>query len=79
MTISNREIGIIGGSEIGLLYGTYQTIEQSFGVRFYLHGDVISHNRKFREISIKNFPKKFQPSPSFDITGILPVSFLKFS
>ena len=37
---SGRAVIIAGGDPVGALYGAYRFIEH-FGVRFYLHGDVI--------------------------------------
>ena len=53
---SGRAVIIAGGDPIGALYGAYRFIEH-FGVRFYLHGDVIPD----KQIAWK--------TPEIDLTG----------
>lgn len=59
-------VTITGGSDQGILYGTYRFIEK-LGVRFYLHGDVIPDNR-ITSLPIVNEDGK----PLFATRGILP-------
>ncbi len=47
---------IVGGDDLGLLYGAYQFAEQ-LGVRFYMHGDVVPDERIALDL------------PNLDITG----------
>ena len=53
---SGRAVIIAGGDPVGALYGAYRFIEH-FGVRFYLHGDVIPD----KQIAWK--------TPEIDLTG----------
>jgi len=53
---AGRVVLIVGGDPIGALYGAYRFIEH-FGVRFYLHGDVIPD----KQIAWK--------TPEIDVTG----------
>ena len=39
-SLDNKGVYIIGGDDIGTLYGAYRYAEH-LGVRFYLHGDVV--------------------------------------
>ncbi|MHB1461053.1 MAG: malectin domain-containing carbohydrate-binding protein [Armatimonadota bacterium] len=65
-TAGRRSWWIIGGSDIGTLYGVYRFAEK-LGVRFYLHGDVIPDER-LRHIPNVNETGK----PVFDTRGIQP-------
>jgi len=57
---------IIGGDDVGVLYGAYRFAEK-LGVRFYLHGDVIPDER------IKAIPDVNEHGkPLFSIRGIQP-------
>jgi len=57
---------IVGGDEIGTLYGAYRFAEK-LGVRFYLHGDVIPDER------LKSLPDINEDGkPLFSIRGIQP-------
>ncbi len=58
---------ICGGDEFGTLYGAYRFIEH-FGVRFYLHGDVLPDNR----ISLQMPDLDEQGKPLFELRGIHP-------
>ncbi|MFQ6035789.1 MAG: hypothetical protein ACE5NM_08085, partial [Sedimentisphaerales bacterium] len=58
---------ICGGDEFGTLYGAYRFIEH-FGVRFYLHGDVIPDER----IALKLPDVDERGSPLFELRGIHP-------
>ena len=58
---------IIGGDEIGTLYGSYRFAE-TLGVRFYLHGDVIPG--KQAQWSIPDLD--IREEPNFTLRGILP-------
>ncbi len=57
---------IVGGDDVGALYGAYRLAEK-FGVRFYLHGDVIPDAR------LKSLPDVNETGkPIFSIRGIQP-------
>ncbi|MBP6964190.1 MAG: hypothetical protein KBC96_07285 [Armatimonadetes bacterium] len=57
---------IVGGDDIGTLYGAYRFAEK-LGVRFYLHGDVIPDDR------LKSLPTINEDGrPLFSIRGIQP-------
>ncbi len=58
---------ICGGDEFGTLYGAYRFIEH-FGVRFYLHGDVLPD----KKISLKMPDLDEQGKPLFELRGIHP-------
>ncbi len=58
---------ICGGDEFGTLYGAYRFIEH-FGVRFYLHGDVLPDNK----ISLQMPDLDEQGKPLFELRGIHP-------
>ncbi|NIP26867.1 MAG: hypothetical protein GWN67_21565 [Phycisphaerae bacterium] len=58
---------ICGGDEFGTLYGAYRFIEH-FGVRFYLHGDVVPD----KKISLKMPDLNEQGKPLFELRGIQP-------
>jgi hypothetical protein len=58
---------ICGGDEFGTLYGAYRFIEH-FGVRFYLHGDVIPD----RKIGLKLPDLNEKGEPLFELRGIHP-------
>jgi len=58
---------IIGGDELGTLYGSYRFAEH-LGVRFYLHGDVIPEQRIDPEIPRLNETGR----PLFETRGIQP-------
>ena len=40
LSTTGSKLMVTGGSDLGLLYGAYELAEQ-FGIRFYLHGDVV--------------------------------------
>ncbi len=64
----NKPIVLIcGGDEFGTLYGAYRFIEH-FGVRFYLHGDVLPD----KKISLKMPDLDEQGKPLFELRGIHP-------
>ena len=58
---------ICGGDEFGTLYGAYRFIEH-FGVRFYLHGDVVPD----KKIELKMPDLDEQGKPLFELRGIHP-------
>ncbi len=58
---------ICGGDKFGTLYGAYRFIEH-FGVRFYLHGDVLPDEK----ISFKMPDLDEQGKPLFELRGIHP-------
>ncbi len=58
---------IEGGSDVAVLYGTYHLAEQ-FGVRFYLHGDVIPDEKVNFSLPELNETAR----PLFSIRGIQP-------
>ena len=58
---------IAGGDSIGTLYGAYRFIEH-FGVRFYIHGDVLPDEK----ISLKLPDLDEQGKPLFELRGIHP-------
>jgi len=58
---------ISGGSPLAILYGVYRYIEE-YGVRYYLHGDVIPDKRQSLIIPEEAIMEK----PLFRIRGILP-------
>ena len=58
---------ICGGDEFGTLYGAYRFIEH-FGVRFYLHGDVLPD----KKISLQMPDLDEQGKPLFELRGIHP-------
>lgn len=58
---------IVGGDDLGLLYGAYQFAEQ-LGVRFYMHGDVVPDERMKLELPIVDLTGK----PLFIHRGIQP-------
>ena len=58
---------ICGGDEFGTLYGAYRFIEH-FGVRFYLHGDVLPD----KKISLKMPDLDERGKPLFELRGIHP-------
>ncbi len=62
-----RTLWIIGGDDIGTLYGAYHFIEH-LGVRFYLHGDVIPDEQISLEIPVLDETGK----PLFETRGIQP-------
>jgi hypothetical protein len=64
----NRPVVLIcGGDEFGTLYGAYRFIEH-FGVRFYLHGDVVPD----RKIGLKLPDLNEESEPLFELRGIHP-------
>jgi hypothetical protein len=65
--IKQPTVLICGGDEFGTLYGVYRFIEH-FGVRFYLHGDVLPDNK----ISLKIPDLDEQGKPLFELRGIHP-------
>ena len=62
-----RHVLIVGGDDMGTLYGAYRFIEQ-FGVRFYLHGDTIPDGRIALELPDINETGR----PLFELRGIHP-------
>ncbi len=58
---------IIGGDDSGVLYGTYRFIEH-FGIRFYLHGDVIPDEKIKLDLPEVNECGE----PLFVLRGVLP-------
>jgi len=64
---SGQSLVISGGSDIGVLYGTYAFLEK-LGIRFYLHGDVITDGIIPLHIPQLNETRK----PLFELRGILP-------
>jgi len=58
---------ICGGDEFGSLYGAYRFIEH-FGVRFYLHGDVLPD----KKISLQMPDLDERGKPLFELRGIHP-------
>jgi len=65
--IKQPTVLICGGDEFGTLYGAYRFIEH-FGVRFYLHADVIPDER----ITLKLPTLDEQGKPLFELRGIHP-------
>ncbi len=65
-TLDNQLV-ISGGSDHGLLYGAYELAEQ-FGVRFYLHGDVIPDEKVAFKIPVLDIDE----TPLFNLRGIQP-------
>jgi len=69
-TLKNLEHSVVlvaGGDEFGTLYGAYRFVEH-FGVRFYLHGDVVPDEK----IALKLPDLDEQGKPLFDLRGIHP-------
>jgi hypothetical protein len=66
-SMDNPTVLICGGDELGTLYGAYRFIEH-FGVRFYLHGDVLPD----KKISLKIPDLDEQGEPLFELRGIHP-------
>ena len=62
-----RTLAISGGSDIGVLYGTYSFIEK-LGVRFYLHGDVIPDGKIRFRLPVLEETRQ----PLFELRGIQP-------
>lgn len=62
-----KTILIIGGDDVGTLYGAYRYAEH-LGVRFYLHGDVVPDTRIKSSLPMLNEIGK----PLFSIRGIQP-------
>lgn len=62
-----RWVFITGGDFVGTLYGAYRFVEH-LGVRFYLHGDVISDERITFELPTPDEHGK----PLFNLRGIQP-------
>jgi len=68
LTNMNKPIVLIcGGDEFGTLYGAYRFIEH-FGVRFYLHADVIPDEK----IALKLPTLDERGKPLFELRGIHP-------
>ncbi|HUZ61396.1 MAG TPA: alpha-glucuronidase family glycosyl hydrolase [Hanamia sp.] len=65
---ANNSLLIIGGSEIGTLYGAYKFIE-STGIGFDLDEDIIP-DKKLMTINLSGFDKTYEPS--FTLRGIQP-------
>ena len=62
-----RILLVVGGGNAGVLYGTYKLLEK-YGIRFYLHGDVIPDGKIAMELPMINTDGK----PLFQLRGILP-------
>ena len=58
---------IYGGDASGVLYGAYRFLEE-FGIRFYVHGDVIPE----REMAFKLPTVDIHGKPQFELRGIQP-------
>lgn len=63
----SKVVLIVGGDDLGLLYGAYQLAEQ-LGVRFYMHGDVVPDERMKLELPTVDITGK----PLFEHRGIQP-------
>jgi len=63
----SRWLMIVGGDDVGTLYGAYRVAEHA-GVRFYLHGDVVPDER--RRAALPNLDE--QGKPLFALRGINP-------
>ncbi|MHC4199043.1 MAG: hypothetical protein ACYSU0_03565, partial [Planctomycetota bacterium] len=64
---SGAALTISGGSDVAVLYGAYHLAER-FGVRFYLHGDVIPDRQV--ALAIPTLDEGHQPL--FELRGIQP-------
>lgn len=62
----NKTWWIIGGDDVGTLYGAYRFAE-NLGVRFYLHGDVVPDRRLARIPDVNETGK-----PLFGLRGVNP-------
>ncbi|MBI3118642.1 MAG: hypothetical protein HYZ00_08145 [Candidatus Hydrogenedentes bacterium] len=62
-----RTLYIVGGSELGVLYGAYRFCEH-LGIRFYLHGDVIPDDQT--PITLPEIHER--RAPLFSLRGIQP-------
>jgi len=67
-TERGRVLYLVGGSESGALYGAYRLAEH-YGVRFYLHGDVIP-DRRLPAIELPELTEVGRPL--FELRGIQP-------
>jgi malectin (di-glucose binding ER protein)/glycosyl hydrolase family 67 len=65
--IGGKKIIIIGGDDLGTLYGTYRFLEH-FGIRFYLHGDTIPDEKIALVLPTIND----RGQPLFSLRGIQP-------
>jgi hypothetical protein len=66
-TLKSKYHVIVGGDEIGTLYGAYKFIE-AMGVRFYLDGDVIPDEK----LDFTNIKVNEKGKPLFELRGIQP-------
>ena len=64
---TGRVLFIVGGDDVGTLYGAYRFAE-TLGVRFYLHGDVVPDGKRAWTLPDLNDWGK----PNFELRGILP-------
>lgn len=62
-----RQLWIVGGDDLGALYGAYRFAER-LGVRFYLHGDVVPDER----VPLRLPDLKEAGKPLFSVRGLLP-------
>jgi len=62
----HRHLMVIGGDDVGALYGAYRFAE-NLGVRFYLHGDVVPDRRLARIPDVDEAGK-----PLFELRGVNP-------
>ena len=66
-TDTREVLWIVGGDDIGTLYGAYRFAE-TLGVRFYLHGDIVPDGK-----SVWTLPELEEVGkPNFELRGILP-------
>jgi len=63
----DRVVWIVGGDDVGALYGAYHFLEK-LGVRFYLHGDVVPD--KNVKLALPEMDEK--GSPLFELRGLNP-------
>ncbi len=64
---AGRVLYIVGGDDIGTLYGAYRFAE-TLGVRLYLHGDAVPDGKSLWTLPELNDLGK----PNFELRGILP-------
>jgi hypothetical protein len=62
---------IVGGSDLGVLYGVYRYAEL-LGVRFYLHGDVIPDVRLTELPKIARYRQRTSTSTTLAQTSVMP-------
>ncbi|WPQ63286.1 alpha-glucuronidase family glycosyl hydrolase [Chitinophaga sancti] len=68
LSVSDRKLIIVGGSEIATLYGAYKFLE-STGIGFALDDDIIPDTR-INQIQLSGFNKTY--APAFALRGIQP-------